>query len=1341
MYKIIISNGAENTAILDYSQYKYVESAELEKETNTSDVLTFEIDNSFDKSLIKEYQTLVTVYDEDDIIFKGRTITNSVDLYSTLKVECEGVLSYLNDSQYGPYEFTGTPLELFESVINNHNAQVDDFKKLKIGICTVTDPNDYLPRSSTSYSSSLDILKNKLVSALGGYLIIRYEDDGNYIDYLGSINNYASQHIELRENLVDINITVNSTDISTVLIPFGATDEETGKAVDITSVNSGKNYIENTEAIAKYGRIYEVVTFENVTVPSNLLTKANAYLLQRCIPSTTIELSAVDLHMIDSSIEKFRLNEWIYVDSDVHDLHTYYLLSKIKYDLINPENNTITLGTVEEGLAGSTTSDISTIQGALSSVTNTLVYQSIRITGKLDTNVFSAFQAHIEELDVDGLSARMAELENATITLANVETLLAQKAYLTEAIANTLYANKADFDEMNTDVANIKESYVDREVVNDLIVAKGYLTEATADKLYFTIAKGTSLETALQKTNILLTGAAQINEASVISLTAQNTVIEAGMIIDAMIKSLNADKINAGNIYTNKVRIVSNDSEKASYWQDNTIAMFDENGQLRFIAGEVDSITHEYNVLVYDSLGALLFDATGVTAKGLENKIAGVLNSENDDTKITSGRLDISGIVSEINDGVYLLKSSSILFDDENQTLNVIFNQLKETVNTANQNIQENADAIEETNSDVTKLQDKFDSLEIGGRNLYLGTKNFSSNKWQNISNWATSEETYLGFVVKEKSTERSGLAQNIETKKGDIYTISFYAKVEDGGSIISIHRNITIGNATTGTNIIGGNFARTTYWADANNSSTDWKYCWATLEITQDDVVLQWRIENSIANKKISICGFKLEKGNMPTDWSPAPEDIEGTVTTLKSQVETNTTNISVANNKISLLNNRTSSIEQSVESLETDNTTNKTSISTLKNDYSSLKTTVDDINLNVGSMQQDIETIEDDVAGTKTSLTNISNQYTSLSQDVSGFKTTVSNTYATKQSVQELNDHVDDVEEMSNFIISETAPTNPTEKTKWIDISVNPVIFKIFDGEDWEEVSNYSGDVSDLLGKINSTNTTVEQNKDGIDMLIDKTTITVDGEDVAINKYVNDLKIAVDGLTQTVSSRDGNNIIRDSIGCFNDGAWTGDYNLDSTTETRSMNMYGYALLLKSGTLYQKNNVANGTYTLSFTYKNLIALAVTSVTVNDETFDLTNTDFTLFRHTFNVTSGIIELSFTTDTDNSMPIINLMLNRGSDALEWSLNPNETWSDTVKIGRGVRISSVGTDVEFVAYADIIGFQNKQGEYITTFDSNGIETNEIVVKNRATIVNLHYQVINGQTVMDVLKGDES
>ena len=263
------------------------------------------------------------------------------------------------------------------------------------------------------------------------------------------------------------------------------------------------------------------------------------------------------------------------------------------------------------------------------------------------------------------------------------------------------------------------------------------------------------------------------------------------------------------------------------------------------------------------------------------------------------------------------------------------------------------------------------------------------------------------------------------------------------------------------------------------------------------------------------------------------------------------------------------------------------------------------------------------------------------------------------------------------------------------------------------------------------------IQQSKDDINFSLQE---VIKNENGKIEEKLESLVLDFDGLTNTLKTTSGNNLICDSIGCFNDGSWEGDYNLDSTVETRSRNQYGYALLLKNGILKQQISVANGTYTLSFVYKKLVNLANVKLFINGNEFILSNNDFTEFKYTFEVTDGYITIEFECDTDNACPIINLMLNKGDEKMEWSLNPNETWSDTVQIGRGIRISSSGTDVVFVANADIIGFMNKQKKYIAYFDDEGIVTNSIVVKNKATIVNLLIKDINGQTVINRINPDE-
>ena len=331
--------------------------AKLNLEVNDAGGLNFSVPSVHPNFAdLKKLKLGIVVVKNGKTIFKGRIVKDTQDFNNSKSFECEGKLAVLNDTIYRPYDFAGSPTEYFTNLIENHNSMVEDEKKFIIGEITVTDPNDYIVRSSIDHKTTWELLKD-LVGSLGGYLHIRYEEDGDYIDWLEDFQYTNTQKIEFAENLLDIKQEIIAEETYTACIPLGAkieitneegTTETTDERLTVASVNDGKDYIFNADKVAEYGWKFapaSAVTWDDVTRPENLLTKATDYLNNTGIMlAATLELSAVDLAYTDADIDSFEFCQYVQVVSIPHNLEKSYLLSKIDIDLLHPQNTKITLG-------------------------------------------------------------------------------------------------------------------------------------------------------------------------------------------------------------------------------------------------------------------------------------------------------------------------------------------------------------------------------------------------------------------------------------------------------------------------------------------------------------------------------------------------------------------------------------------------------------------------------------------------------------------------------------------------------------------------------------------------------------------------------------------------------------------------------------------------------------------------------------------------------------------------------------------------------------------------------------------------------------------------------------
>lgn len=350
MYSISVKNGSSFVEI--QNDKKKVKDPVLYEALNSCGSLTFEV--QIEDDIYDGYERLksrVLVKEDGAIQFVGRLLRTTIDFQNTKKLVFEGEMALLNDVLYPPYEFSGSIAEFLTNVINYYNSKCSTENQINIGRITMVDKNNYIARSNTDYSTCWEAISDKLIDLCGGYLSMRWVLDGStvyrYLDYLENPGAEASQKIEYAKNILDVGQEIDATDICTVLYPFGAKDESTGEKVDISSVNGGKKYITSNK-LSLFGVVEKIVEFEDVTLPSNLLSKAKAYLEEHDSSITTLTVKALDLHVLDDIYVRFNVGDTVHVYSKPNSIDTYMIISERTRNLNNPDKDELTLGKVVE---------------------------------------------------------------------------------------------------------------------------------------------------------------------------------------------------------------------------------------------------------------------------------------------------------------------------------------------------------------------------------------------------------------------------------------------------------------------------------------------------------------------------------------------------------------------------------------------------------------------------------------------------------------------------------------------------------------------------------------------------------------------------------------------------------------------------------------------------------------------------------------------------------------------------------------------------------------------------------------------------------------------------------
>ena len=300
---------------------------------------------------IRKMKSIVTMYQDGKMIFRGRVTETEKDIFNQKTVYCEGDQSFLLDSLWEEQTVQGKVQDLFRNLIDNHNAQVESDKQFTVGTITAVGadtPFDGEQRIETRrHWDTSSIIDERLLGVYGGYLRTRTEGGTTYIDWLKDFEEDSGQAIRFSVNMLDLKDKLDAKDVFTCLIPLGWSeiqdDGTYSDPVNIRSVNNGLEYIQDDKGIALYGKIWRSKTWGATKDPAKLKEKALEY-MKTGGEVRTLTLKAVDMHFVDGNASMLAIGKKVQIESDPHGINLHMVLAKMEPDPDKPENSEYTFG-------------------------------------------------------------------------------------------------------------------------------------------------------------------------------------------------------------------------------------------------------------------------------------------------------------------------------------------------------------------------------------------------------------------------------------------------------------------------------------------------------------------------------------------------------------------------------------------------------------------------------------------------------------------------------------------------------------------------------------------------------------------------------------------------------------------------------------------------------------------------------------------------------------------------------------------------------------------------------------------------------------------------------------
>ncbi len=377
-------------------------------------------------------------------------------------------------------------------------------------------------------------------------------------------------------------------------------------------------------------------------------------------------------------------------------------------------------------------------------------------------------RAVIEQAIIKEALIEKANIKDVEAVSIRTQILEAKTAKIEEAIIDV-----AHISDLNTINANIQNLIANDVKINNALINKADITELNA-----VVGNINIINSELANIKTLVNGNLSSENIQAGGITSDKLTIANGFITNAMIANLDVSKINAGNISTNKFRIVSDNGGIEIV--GSTQQFKDKNNKVRIQMGQ--DAKGNFNFILRGEDGTTtLIDNTGIKEKAIaDNLIKGNMVATD---AIGEKQINYSSLITGLNKdtNTQLIKASKVAIDFVGQSLEVAFNSLKNQADNAKLLIENHSTTIGVMQGQINTVINNTQIVKDGKTILLKDDYNRTISKVDSINSTIGTHTT--------KINELTGNIISVDTKVNSVQR-----DLEGTKSTVSNHTNLIDG-------------------------------------------------------------------------------------------------------------------------------------------------------------------------------------------------------------------------------------------------------------------------------------------------------------------------------------------------------------------------------------------------------------------------------------------------------------------------------------------------------------------------------------------------------------------